>query len=137
MLAVAVTMSLVLAGTAGLVYWRVQTALDQQLHDDLAAYGHSLDRALHAGTALPPGPSGSLYQVLDAHGRVLGSSDTVDHRSLLTPAELDSAVRGRRVHRDVGPPAADHPGHPAPPGRARHGRRSNARGRRRRTPRAP
>ncbi|MDF3301868.1 sensor histidine kinase [Streptomyces tropicalis] len=101
-LAVAVTMSLVLTGAAGLVYWRVQTALDRQLHDDLTAYRHSLDRALRAGTALPPGPSGSLCQVLDARGRVLASSDAVSRRALLTPAEVASAVSGRTVRRDVG-----------------------------------
>ncbi|AGS71061.1 HAMP domain-containing sensor histidine kinase [Streptomyces collinus] len=101
-LAVAITMSLVLTGTAGLVYWRVQTALDRQLHDDLAAYRHSLDRAVRAGTAPPPGPSGSLYQVLDTRGRVLAASDAVRHRPLLSAAELDSAAHGHTVRRDVG-----------------------------------
>ncbi|MGW7523196.1 ATP-binding protein [Streptomyces sp. NPDC054783] len=101
-LAVAVTMSLVLTGTAGLVYWRVQSALDRQLHDDLATYRHSLDRAVRAGTVLPPGPSGSLCQVLDTRGRVLAPSAAVGHRSLLTPAELEVAVRGHAVRRDVG-----------------------------------
>ncbi|MQY36134.1 putative sensor histidine kinase TcrY [Streptomyces sp. RB17] len=101
-LAVAVTMSLVLAAAAGLVYWRVQTALDRQLHDDLAGYRHSLDQAVRAGTTLPPGPSGSLYQVLDPHGRVLAADGTVGHRPLLTPAELHTAVRGHAVRRDVG-----------------------------------
>ncbi|MFJ3302318.1 ATP-binding protein [Streptomyces sp. NPDC086549] len=101
-LAVAVTMSLVLTGAAGLVYWRVQTALDRQLHDDLAAYQQSLDRALRAGTALPSGPSGSLYQVLDVRGRVLGSRDAVGRKALLTSAELDSAAQGHAVRRDVG-----------------------------------
>ncbi|MER6122384.1 ATP-binding protein [Streptomyces sp. NPDC001795] len=101
-LAVAVTMSLVLTGAAGLVYWRVQTALDQQLHDDLATYQHSLDRAVHAGTALPPEPFGSLYQILDPQGRVLGSSATVGRRPLLAPAELDSVAHGHAVRRDIG-----------------------------------
>ncbi|ARP71693.1 two-component sensor histidine kinase [Streptomyces pluripotens] len=101
-LAVALTMSLVLTGAAGLVYWRVQTALDRQLHDDLAAYQHSLDRALRAGTAMPSGPSGSLYQVLDDRGRVLAATDSESHRALLTPDELSSAVRGHAVRRDVG-----------------------------------
>ncbi|MEU8471871.1 HAMP domain-containing sensor histidine kinase [Streptomyces sp. NPDC029006] len=101
-LAVAVTMSLVLTGAAGLVYWRVRTALDQQLHDDLAAYQHSLDRAVRAGTALPPGPSGSFCQVLDVRGHVLTSSDAGGRRPLLTAAELDSATHGHRVRRDVG-----------------------------------
>ncbi|MFJ9869562.1 ATP-binding protein [Streptomyces sp. NPDC101165] len=101
-LAVAVTMSLVLTGTAGLVYWRVQTALDRQLHDDLAAYQHSLDRSVRAGTAPPPGPSGSLHQVLDQHGRVLDASAGAGHRALLTPAEVDSVAHGHAVRRDIG-----------------------------------
>ncbi|MEU9481364.1 HAMP domain-containing sensor histidine kinase [Streptomyces sp. NPDC048191] len=101
-LAVAITMSLVLTGAAGLVYWRVRTALDQQLNDDLTTYRHSLDQAVRAGTRLPPGPSGSLQQVLDAHGRVLRSSDSLSHQPLLTPAELRAVTRGATVRRDVG-----------------------------------
>jgi len=100
--AVAVTMSLVLAGTAGLVYWRVEAALDQQLDDDLTTYRHTLDLAVRDGSALPPGPSGSLHQVLDAHGRVLGASDAVRHELLLTPYELAAVVGGRTVRHDVG-----------------------------------
>ncbi|MEU7412386.1 response regulator [Streptomyces sp. NPDC042638] len=87
-LAVAITMSLVLTGAAALVHWRVQTALDQQLNDDLTTYRHSLDLTVRAGTRLPPGPSGSLRQVLDEHGRILRASDDVRRQPLLTPAEL-------------------------------------------------
>ncbi|WP_433446074.1 sensor histidine kinase [Streptomyces sp. CA-142005] len=101
-LAVAVTMSLVLTGAAGLVYWRVKTALDQQLNDDLTTYQHSLDHAVRAEAPLPPGPSGSLQQVLDEQGRVLRSSDALRHRLLLTTAELDAVARGATVRRDVG-----------------------------------
>lgn len=101
-LAVALTMSLVLAGAASFVYWRVRTALDQQLDNDLTTYRRSLDHAVRNGAQLPPGPSGSLQQVLDAHGRVLSSSDAIRRQTLLTPAELDSAARGVTVRRDVG-----------------------------------
>ncbi|MFF8929574.1 ATP-binding protein [Streptomyces longwoodensis] len=101
-LAVAVTMSLVLTGAAGLVYWRVETALDQQLDDDLTTYRRSLDQAVHAGRPLPPGPSGSLQQVLDPHGRVLRSSDALRHAPLLTATELDAVAHGATVRRDVG-----------------------------------
>ncbi|MEV6947235.1 HAMP domain-containing sensor histidine kinase [Streptomyces sp. NPDC051172] len=101
-LAVAVTMSLVLTGAAGLVYWRVETALDQQLNDDLTTYQRSLDQAVRAGTKLPPGPSGSLQQVLDGQGSVLRSSDALRHELLLTAAELDAVAHGATVRRDVG-----------------------------------
>ena len=108
-LAVALTMSLVLTGTAAFVYWRVQTALDQQLQGDLTTYRRSLDHAVRTGTRLPPGPSGSLYQVLTADGRVLASGGpggsgeaAVRRRPLLTPADLASAARGHAVRRDIG-----------------------------------
>ncbi|MEU0831105.1 ATP-binding protein [Streptomyces sp. NPDC005969] len=101
-LAVAVTMSLVLAGTAGLVYWRVETALDRQLDGDLATYEQSLDRAVRAGDVLPPGPDGSLHQVLDAEGRVLRSSEALRGQQLLTPAERAAVADGATVRRDVG-----------------------------------
>ncbi|MET7479826.1 HAMP domain-containing sensor histidine kinase [Streptomyces sp. NPDC005648] len=101
-LAVAVTMSLVLTGAACLVYWRVETALDQQLNDDLTTYGRSLDQAVRAGTELPPGPSGSLQQVLDTRGRIVSSSDAVRHRPLLTPAELAGVESGAMLRHDIG-----------------------------------
>lgn len=101
-LAVAITMSLVLTGAAGLVYWRVETALDQQLNDDLTTYQRSLDQAVRTGEALPPGPSGSLQQVIDGQGRVLHSSDALRHQLLLTPADLSAVARGATVRRDVG-----------------------------------
>ncbi|MEU6068848.1 HAMP domain-containing sensor histidine kinase [Streptomyces sp. NPDC047082] len=101
-LAVAITMSLVLTGAAGLVYWRVKTALDQQLNDDLTTYQRSLDHAVRAEAQLPPGPSGSLRQVLDMHGSVLNSSEAVRDKLLLTPAELGSVTRGATVRRDIG-----------------------------------
>ncbi|MFF4489941.1 ATP-binding protein [Streptomyces sp. NPDC001544] len=101
-LAVAITMSLVLAGAAGLVYWRVKTALDQQLNDDLSTYQHSLDQAVRRGEDLPPGPSGSLQQVLDTHGRILRSSHALRHQLLLTSAELDAVTGDATIRRDVG-----------------------------------
>ncbi|QIY74326.1 ATP-binding protein [Streptomyces sp. RLB1-33] len=102
MLAVALAMSLVLAGAAGLVYWRVEAALDGQLDEDLATYQQSLDRAVGTGAGLPTGPDGSLHQVLAADGRVLRSSDTVRDQLLLTPAEREAVVRGATVRRDIG-----------------------------------
>ncbi|MGW4434621.1 HAMP domain-containing sensor histidine kinase [Streptomyces sp. NPDC004596] len=101
-LAVALTMSLVLAGAASFVYWRVKTALDQQLDDDLTTYQRSLDRAVRHGAQLPPGPSGSLQQVLGAHGRVLDSSHAIRHQMLLTPTERNSVAHGATFRHDVG-----------------------------------
>jgi signal transduction histidine kinase len=101
-LAVALTMSLVLAGTAGLVYWRVEAALDRQLDEDLATYQRSLDQAIQSGQNLPTGPNGSLHQVLDVGGRVLRSSDAVREQPLLTSSEREAVAHGNTVHRDVG-----------------------------------
>ncbi|MGW9025767.1 ATP-binding protein [Streptomyces sp. NPDC055722] len=101
-LAVAITMSLVLTGAAGFVYWRVKTALDQQLNDDLTTYQRSLDHAVRDRAQLPPGPRGSLQQVLDAHGRVLDSSAAIRQQILLTPDEVDSVARGATVRHEVG-----------------------------------
>ncbi|MFF8866243.1 ATP-binding protein [Streptomyces sp. NPDC015139] len=84
------------------LYWRVKTALDQQLNDDLTAYQRSLDRAVRTGAKLPPGPSGSLHQILDTRGHVTRSSDPVRHQMLLTPGELGSVVSGNTVRRDIG-----------------------------------
>ncbi|MFD5816505.1 ATP-binding protein [Streptomyces sp. NPDC127038] len=101
-LAVALAMTFVLVGAAGLVYWRVETALDGQLDEDLTAYQLTLDRAVRGGQDLPAGPNGSLIQVLDTRGRVLRSSAAVRHRPLLTPDERAAAAHGTVVRRDIG-----------------------------------
>ncbi|MFJ6831808.1 sensor histidine kinase [Streptomyces sp. NPDC091209] len=101
-LAVALAMTLVLTGAAGLVYWRVETALDSQLDEDLAAYQQTLDRAVRDGQELPAGPNGSLSQVLDTDGRVLRSSSVVRDQRLLTPTERAAAAHGAVVRRDIG-----------------------------------
>ncbi|MET8136015.1 ATP-binding protein [Streptomyces sp. NPDC005251] len=101
-LAVALAMALVLTGAAGLVYWRVETALDGQLDEDLAAYQQTLDRAVRGGQELPAGPNGSLRQVLDTDGRVVRSSASVRDQRLLTPAEREAAAHGAVVRRDIG-----------------------------------
>lgn len=100
-LAVAVTMSLILGGAAGLVYWRVQHALDEQLDADLATYYHELRVDLLAGHRLG-GPDGSAYQVLDTRGRIIQASDLVRTRQLLTASDITSVTRGATVRRDIG-----------------------------------
>jgi signal transduction histidine kinase len=101
-LAVALAMTLVLTGAAGLVYWRVESALDSQLDEDLAAYQETLDRAVRNGQDLPAGPNGSVRQVLDTDGRVLRSSPAFRDQRLLTPAERVAAAHGAVVRRDIG-----------------------------------
>ncbi|MEV8125421.1 ATP-binding protein [Streptomyces sp. NPDC085944] len=100
-LSVATAMALVLGGATGLVYWRVEHALDEQLDADLATYFHQLRGDLLAGRKLG-GPDGSAYQVLDAQGRILQASDLVRSQRLLTTADIASAARGATVHRDIG-----------------------------------
>ena len=102
LLAVTAAMSLVLTGAAGLVFWRVQYALDQQLDDDLATYGHDLDTALRRDGTLPPGPAGSVHQVIDPDGRITMASDGYHRTPLLTTAELRAVRDGAVVHRDTG-----------------------------------
>ncbi|MEU6006929.1 HAMP domain-containing sensor histidine kinase [Streptomyces sp. NPDC047453] len=101
-LAVALAMTVVLSGAAALVYWRVQYALDRQLDENLTAYQHSLAKAVRTGGQLPAGPTGSTYQVLDTHGRVLQAGDATRGRPLLTPAELKTVAQGRTLRRDQG-----------------------------------
>lgn len=100
-IAVAVAMSLVLGGAAALVFWRVETALDQQLDADLATYYHDLARELRAGKSLS-GPDGSAYQVLDRRGRVVEASTLVRSERLLTATEVKAATEGATIHRDIG-----------------------------------
>ncbi|TXC99469.1 ATP-binding protein [Streptomyces sp. ISID311] len=100
-IAVAAVMSLVLGGAAALVYWRVESALDQQLDADLATYHHSLVRNLRAGHS-PSGPDGSAYQVLDTRGNVIEASALVRKEHLLTAGEITAAADGTTIHRDIG-----------------------------------
>lgn len=100
-LAVAVTMSLVLSGAAGLVYWRVQQALDEQLDADLATYAHDLRNDLVVGHRLG-GPDGSAYQILTPQGRIIEASNLVRTRHLLTGADITSVSGGATVRRDIG-----------------------------------
>ncbi|MER5467502.1 ATP-binding protein [Streptomyces sp. NPDC002685] len=100
-LAVAVTMSLVLSGAAGLVYWRVEQALDEQLDADLAAYSHDLRSDLLTGRKLS-GPDGSAYQVLTPQGKIIEASDLVRTEHLLNGADLRSVAAGASVRRDIG-----------------------------------
>ncbi|MGW3737253.1 ATP-binding protein [Streptomyces sp. NPDC005148] len=100
-LAVAVTMSLVLSGAGGLVYWRVQQALDEQLDADLAIYSHDLRSDLLAGHRLS-GPDGSAYQILTPQGRITEASNLVRTQHLLSGADVTTVAGGATVRRDIG-----------------------------------
>jgi signal transduction histidine kinase len=102
LIAVAAAMSVVLAGAAGLVYWRVEHALDQQLNEDLAKYRSGLGEALRRDGTLPQGPAGSLYQVIDTHGRITMASHSQHATPLLSIAELHASSTGTTIHRDLG-----------------------------------
>ncbi|MFE4955370.1 ATP-binding protein [Streptomyces sp. NPDC056653] len=100
-LAVAVTMSLVLSGAGGLVYWQVQQALDEQLDADLGTYSHDLRVDVLAGRKLG-GPDGSAYQILTPQGRIIEASDLVRTQRLLSGAAITSVAGGTAVRRDIG-----------------------------------
>jgi len=102
LIAVAAAMFVVLTGAAGLVYWRVEHALDQQLNEDLAKYLRGLGKALGRDGTLPQGPAGSVYQVIDAHGRITMASHGHHTTPLLTAAELRASRAGSTVHHDTG-----------------------------------
>ncbi|WP_328421529.1 ATP-binding protein [Micromonospora sp. NBC_00389] len=92
----AAAMLLVLAGAGAFVYLRVQYALDVRLDQDLAAQSAQLTDLVRAG-GLPPNAgrtgAGEYYQVLDAAGHVLSASPGLPAGSLLTPGQLDVALR--------------------------------------------
>jgi signal transduction histidine kinase len=100
----AAAMLVVLTGAGAFVYLRVRYALDLRLDEDLVAQSTQVTAAARAGT--PPaavartGP-GEYWQLLDATNHVLAASPGLPHGSLLTPDQLDQALR-RPVRADRG-----------------------------------
>jgi two-component system OmpR family sensor kinase len=102
----AAAMLLVLAGAGAFVYLRVQYALDLRLDEDLAAQSAQLTGLVRAGgvphdnRAVATAPGG-YYQILDAGNHVLAASPGLPAGSLLTPHQLDVALR-QPLRRDHG-----------------------------------
>jgi signal transduction histidine kinase len=107
-LAVAATMTIVLAGAGAFVYWRVEYALNRQLNQDLDAYHAVVIRDLSTGETPPSNTPGQSYQVYDRTGRVVAGDA---HGRLASVGMVTASGAGREVRRDVGSllPASRHP----------------------------
>ncbi|MGC3862269.1 ATP-binding protein [Micromonospora chersina] len=100
----AAAMLVVLSGAGAFVYLRVRYALDLRLDEDLAAQSAQLTDAARTGTPLPTAARtvpGEYWQLLDAGNHVLAASPGLPAESLLTPEQLDQALR-RPVRADRG-----------------------------------
>ncbi|MGV9803995.1 sensor histidine kinase [Micromonospora chersina] len=92
----AAAMLVVLTGAGAFVYLRVRYALDLRLDQDLAAQSAQLTDAARSGTPLPTAARtvpGEYWQLLDAGNHVLAASPGLPADSLLTPEQLDRALR--------------------------------------------
>ncbi|MFG3577740.1 sensor histidine kinase [Micromonospora chersina] len=100
----AAAMLVVLTGAGAFVYLRVRYALDLRLDQDLTAQSAQLTDAARTGTPLPTAARavpGEYWQLLDAGNHVLAASPGLPADSLLTPGQLDQALR-RPVRVDRG-----------------------------------
>ncbi|MFD2765403.1 sensor histidine kinase [Micromonospora eburnea] len=92
----AAAMLVVLTGAGAFVYLRVRYALDLRLDEDLATLSAQLTTAARSSTppaaAARTGP-GEYWQLLDAANHVLAASPGLPAGSLLTPEQLDRALR--------------------------------------------
>jgi signal transduction histidine kinase len=102
-------MALVLGATGVFVYLRFANELDATINsglrsraNDVAALIREADAGLREGQRNLVGRDESFAEVLDARGRVADSSLAVGNQVLLTPAELERALRGP-VYLDRGP----------------------------------
>jgi signal transduction histidine kinase len=111
----AAVMAVVLAATGLFVYLRLGTELDRTIDeslrsraDDLAAFVQRSGPA--AGSSdrrrLTPDDE-SVAQIVDTAGRVVGSTSTLLARPVLTPAELQRALRGTTLIEREALPALD------------------------------
>jgi two-component system, OmpR family, sensor kinase len=79
----------------------VAAAMLLVLGGDLTAYQQSLVRALRDDQP-PHGAAGSLYQVLDTHGRIVKAGHKAGTKPLITNADVEAATKGAIIHRDIG-----------------------------------
>ncbi len=94
-------MALVLGATGVFVYLRFGAELDSTINsglrsraNDVAALVKEADSGLSEGHQNLVGHTESFAEVLDSKGRVSGSSLAVGRHQLLSPAELERALRG-------------------------------------------
>ncbi len=107
-LTVALAMAVVLALTATVVFWRVQSGLDQQLGRDSSALHSIVVQDVKTGGKLPDEGPGLWYQIFEPDGTVRTQSGELPVSRLLDRADLQSALAGTvvREQRD----ALFHPG---------------------------
>ncbi len=99
-LAVAMTMTVVLAAAGGFVFWRVSYALDRQVDQDLAAYQHIVQRAIADDASPPRDTPGQSYQVYATDGHLLGGNSRAPR--LVDTATVAAAAAGTTSRIDVG-----------------------------------
>lgn len=96
-LAFAAAMAVLLAGLSGFLVLRLQSQLDETIQQGLETRASDL-AALASTPQAPrrtalPDEDVSVFQVLDARGRVIGGAPGAPSAPLLTPAQLASARR--------------------------------------------
>lgn len=99
---VALAMLLVLVGTSGFVFWRVQHALDKQVHRDLRSYHDVVTSAVRTQTDVPSQTPGQYYQVFNNRNQIMFGSKKPPIESLLDQKSLLKAQAGASVTVDRG-----------------------------------
>jgi heavy metal sensor kinase len=94
-------MALVLLGVGAFVYLRLAASLDQTINDglrsradDVAALVRQSDSGLREGSAGLAEQGQSFAQVLDSQGRIVDTTQGLDGRPLLSPADLKRVAAG-------------------------------------------
>jgi two-component system OmpR family sensor kinase len=115
--AFAVAMAIVLTVAGALIYVRVGNDLNQALDQDLRLRAQDLTALVHApGNSLGTEVSSHLVEsgetfaeILDAHGRALDASPSLDNIPLLSAAQSAAALRGDRFLDRPSVPGLDEP----------------------------
>lgn len=99
---VALAMTIVLALSSGLVYVRVQYALDRQLNRDLRAYYDLIEEDVESGNEASEEIIAQWYQVFDGNGTLLFGTPSTPGRRLINANAVTEALGGKTVHSDRG-----------------------------------
>lgn len=99
---VALAMLVVLVGTSGFVYWRLEYALDRQLNRDLRSYHDVVKQAVRTQTDLPSQTPGQWFQVFNRGGEPTLGSTNPPAKRLLSAPQLATARQGTTVRVDRG-----------------------------------